>query len=164
MRPDCHQRHELWQSSRSRWNSCRTVQSTWYHSILCIPRHPCVYVEGGMYASRLPSHHHIRILTLHKKKGAKSDCENYRGISLVSTAGKILARILLNRIITSASESTLPEARCGFSPGLSTIDMVFAVRQVKEKCIEQQMDLYSVLIDLMKAFDTVNREALWTIL
>ena len=39
--------------------------------------------------------------------------------------------------------------------------MLFVVRQVK---IEQQMDLCSVFIDVTKAFDTANREALWTIL
>ena len=102
-------------------------------------------------------------VTLYKNKGPKSDGGNYRGISLRSIGGKILARILLNRLITSVSESNLTEAQCGFRPGHSTIDMMFAVRQVKEKCIEQQMDLYSVFIDLTKAFDTVNREALWTI-
>ena len=46
----------------------------------------------------------------------------------------------------TVSESNLPEAQCGFRPGCSTIDM-FAVCQVKEKCIEQQTDLYSVFID-----------------
>ena len=104
------------------------------------------------------------IVALYKNKGAKTDCGNYRGISLLSIAGKILARILLNRLIVSVSEHNLPEAQCGFRPGRSTVDMVFAVRQVQEKCIEQQIDLYAVFIDLTKAFDTVNREALWTIL
>lgn len=104
------------------------------------------------------------IVTLFKNKGAKADCGNYRGISLLSIAGKILARILLNRLISNISESNLPEAQCGFRPGRGTTDMVFAVRQVQEKCIEQQMDLYAVFIDLTKAFDTVNREALWVIL
>ena len=42
--------------------------------------------------------------------------------------------------------------------------MIFTVRQVQEKCIEQNMDLFAVFIDLTKAFDTVNRQALWTIL
>jgi len=32
------------------------------------------------------------------KKGSRKDCGNYRGISLLSIAGKILSRILLNRI------------------------------------------------------------------
>jgi hypothetical protein len=103
-------------------------------------------------------------VALYKNKGSKSDCGNYRGISLLSIAGKILARILLNRLINSVSEHNLPEAQCGFRPGRSTTDMVFAVHQVQEKCIEQQMDLYAVFIDLTKAFDTVNISALWTIL
>ena len=42
--------------------------------------------------------------------------------------------------------------------------MIFTVRQVQEKCLEQNVDLYSVSIDLTKAFDTVNREALWNVL
>ena len=103
------------------------------------------------------------IVTLYKNKEAKSDRGNYRGISLLSIAGKTLARILLNRLITSVSESNLPEAQCGFRPGHSTIDMMLAARQVKEKCIEQQMDLYSVFIYLTNAFDAVKREAVWTI-
>ena len=41
---------------------------------------------------------------------------------------------------------------------------MFSVRQVQEKCIEQNMDLVAVFIDLTKAFDTVNRETLWVIL
>ena len=98
------------------------------------------------------------------KNGAKSDCENNMGISSRSIAGHILARILLSRLITSVSENDLPEAQRGFRPGRSTIDVMFVVRQVKEKCIEQRMDLYLVFIDPTKAFDTVNREALWTTL
>lgn len=52
------------------------------------------------------------------------------------------------------SEKTLPEAQCTFRPGCSTVDMVFTVRQVQEKCIEQVVNFYIVFIDLMKAFDT----------
>ena len=103
------------------------------------------------------------IVSLFKNKGSKSDCGNYRGISLLSIAGKIFARVILNRLIT-VSEQNLPEAQCGFGPGKSTVDMIFAMRQLQEKCIEQNMRLFFVFIDLTKAFDTVNREALWTVL
>ena len=103
------------------------------------------------------------IVVLYKNKGSKADCGNYRGISLLSIAGKIFARIILNRLI-AVSAANLPEAQCGFRPGRSTVDMIFTVRQVQEKCLEQNLDLYSMFIDLTKAFDTVDREALWDVL
>ena len=39
--------------------------------------------------------------------------------------------------------------------------MIFAARQLQEKCQEQIVDLYSTYVDLTKAFDTVSREGLW---
>ena len=42
--------------------------------------------------------------------------------------------------------------------------MVSSLRQLQEKCIEQNLDLYHCFIDLSKAFDTVNRKALWVVL
>ena len=42
--------------------------------------------------------------------------------------------------------------------------MIFAARQVQEKCREQNLDLYMVFVDLTKAFDTISREGLWQIL
>ena len=103
------------------------------------------------------------IVALYKNKGSKADCGNYRGISLLSIAGKIFARIILKRLI-AVSDTNLPEAQCGFHSGHSTVGMIFTVRQVQEKCLEQNFDLYSVFIDLTKALDTVNREALWDVL
>ena len=85
----------------------------------------------------------IVIVMLYTNKGAKSDCENYRGISLLSISGKILACILLNRLITSVSESNLPEARCDFRPGRSAIDM-FAVRQDKKSVLNNSQQRSSV--------------------
>ena len=103
-------------------------------------------------------------ISLFKNWGSKTDCGNYRGISLLSIAGKILARVILNRLITNIPEENLPKAQCGFRPNRSTTDMIFSVRQVQKKCIEQNMDLVAVFIDLTKVFDTVNREVLWVIL
>ena len=99
-------------------------------------------------------------VSLFKNRDIKTNCGNYRGISLLSVAGKILARVILNRLITNISEENLQEAHFGFRPNRSTTDMIFSVRQVQEKCIEQDMDLAALFIDLTKAFDTVNREAL----
>ena len=98
------------------------------------------------------------------KKGDRKDCGNYRGISLLSIAGKIMARIILNRLNTLLAHDILPETQCGFRSGRSTIDMIFTLRQVQEKCLEQNMPLYVIFIDFTKAFDTVSREALWVVL
>ncbi|PFX21781.1 hypothetical protein AWC38_SpisGene13705 [Stylophora pistillata] len=42
--------------------------------------------------------------------------------------------------------------------------MIFSLRQIQEKCIEQYMQLYAVFIDSTEALDTVSREGLWIIL
>jgi len=98
------------------------------------------------------------------KKGNRKDCGNYRGISLLSIAGKILSRILLNRINMHVAPVVLPESHCGFRGDRGTMDMIFCLRQTQEKCIEQNMPLYAVFIDFTKAFDTVSRDGLWQVL
>ena len=42
--------------------------------------------------------------------------------------------------------------------------MIFAARQLQEKCREQRRDLFPTFVDLTKAFDTVNRDGLWKIM
>ena len=102
------------------------------------------------------------IIKLFKKKDPM-ECGNYRGISLLAVAGKILSNIILSRIARRVEE-VLPESQCGFRSKRGTADMIFAVRQLQEKCKEQKMDLYMVFIDLTKAYDTVNRVLLWKLL
>ena len=63
----------------------------------------------------------------------KTACNNHRGISLLSIAGKILACILLNRITEYLVDSVVSESQCGFRQNRGTVDMVFAVRQLQEK-------------------------------
>ena len=104
------------------------------------------------------------IIHLYKQKGNHQVCDNHRGISLLFIAGKILARILLNRLTTHFDQGLLPESQCGFRKERGTTDMVFAARQLQEKCQEQNSDLFSTYVDLTKAFDKVSREGLWKIM
>ncbi|BHF71536.1 hypothetical protein SprV_0401459400 [Sparganum proliferum] len=104
------------------------------------------------------------IVHLYKRKGNHQVCDNHRGTSLLNIAGKIFARIILNRLNNHLEQGLLPENQCGFRRHRGTTDMIFAARQLQEKCQEMRTHLYSTFVDLTKAFDTVNREGLWKIM
>ena len=90
------------------------------------------------------------IKVLHKKSD-RSDCNNFRGISLVSHAGKVLLKIVAN------PQQILPEEQCGFRPARSTIDMLFVARRLQELGRQRKIPLYICFVDLQKAYDSVDR-------
>ncbi|KAK2163547.1 hypothetical protein NP493_1455g00025 [Ridgeia piscesae] len=98
------------------------------------------------------------------KKGDRTDCGNYVGISLLSITGKIFARILLNRLSTHITPEVVPETQYGFRGNPSTVDVIFCLRQLQENCNEQDRPLYVVFVDFSKAFDTVEGTGLWQLL
>ena len=58
------------------------------------------------------------IKVLHKKKG-RTDCNSYRGVSLVAHAGKALLEIVASRLSNRnycETEGIFPEEHCGFRP------------------------------------------------
>ena len=72
------------------------------------------------------------IKVLHKKKD-RTECSNYRGLSLVAHAGKVPLKIVANRLGDFCEEAgILPEEQCSFRPQRSTTDMMFVVRKLQE--------------------------------
>ena len=67
----------------------------------------------------------VSIFHLYKRKGNPQVCDNHKGISLLSIAGKILAKSYLLDI---------PDSQCGFTKYRRTIGMIFTARQLQEKC------------------------------
>lgn len=61
------------------------------------------------------------------KKGALSDCNNWRGITLLPIPSKIMAKIIIQRI-TDAIDKQLGEELAGFRKGRGCIDQIFALR------------------------------------
>ena len=106
----------------------------------------------------------VILIMLYKGKGKKSICGSYRGISLLESVGKVFSRILLNRLEKHICPNVIPESQSGFRGGRGTVDMIFSARQLVEKSLEQHVPLCQVFVDLTKAFDTVNRDALWKVL
>jgi hypothetical protein len=100
------------------------------------------------------------VVSLYKGKGAKSDCSNYRPITLLSVPGKVFANILLARIEPLMSDSRRPQ-QSGFTAGRSTCDAILALRLLSDLHREFNRPLYVAYVDLKSAFDSVDREALW---
>ena len=130
---------------------CKTTLLHLLHEVLC----QC-WREGAVPQDMRDA----KIITLYKNKGERSDCNNYRGISLLSIIGKVYAWVLLI-CLQRLAEHIYPESQCGFQTERSMVDMVFSLHQLQEKCREQQMPLYIAFIDLTKAFDLVSRDGLF---
>ena len=103
---------------------------------------------------------HIAILP---KKGDLSQCSNYRGIMLLSVPGRILSRIILNRIKSKIDERLRPN-QAGFRSNRSTTDQITTLRIIIEQSKEWNCQLFINFIDYKKAFDSLDRASLWNIL
>ena len=69
---------------------------------------------------RVPQRWRDAVLKVLDKKN-RTDHGNYRGISLVAHAGKVLLKIVALRLGGfCATEGLLPEEQCGFRPRRST--------------------------------------------
>ena len=74
------------------------------------------------------------IIHLFKRKGNPQLCDNHRGISFLSIAGKVLWRVLLNQLNEHLEQSIiLSESQSAFKKDRGTIDMIFTARQFQEK-------------------------------
>ena len=97
------------------------------------------------------------------KKGDRMDCGNYRGISLLCVACKVLGRLILSRISKSV-DTQLLETQAGFRATRGCVEQIFCLRMVAERYWEFRIPLFLVFVDLAKAYDTVDRETLWCIM
>uniref|UniRef100_A0A914Q2U9 Reverse transcriptase domain-containing protein n=1 Tax=Panagrolaimus davidi TaxID=227884 RepID=A0A914Q2U9_9BILA len=96
------------------------------------------------------------------KKGNRLDIGNYRPISLLPVLYKLLTRVITNRVVAAVEVShALPPEQAGFRKCYSTVDHIYSLNQVFEKCREYNMPLYVIFIDFKKAFDSVELPAIW---
>ena len=114
---------------------------------------------------KVPQQWKDAVITVLHKKGDKTECGNYHGISLVSHAGKVLLQVVARRLSAYCeAKGLLPEEQCGFRPDRSTTDMMFVVRRLQEVGRKAGVSLHMCFVDLQKAYDTVDRTLLWQVL
>ena len=97
------------------------------------------------------------------KKGDKSECRNYRGISLISVGSKLLSNMILFRL-RDAVDKILWEEQCGFRKGRGSVDQFFTLRLIIEKSLRCQTILVLSFIDYEQAFNSVDRRELAKVL
>ena len=99
------------------------------------------------------------ILIAIPKKSNSRKCSDYRTISLINHAAKVMLKILQKRMAPRIEE-ILSESQPGFRPGRSTTEQITIVKLLVEKARNTRRILYQN-IDFRKAFDRVWHEALW---
>jgi hypothetical protein len=93
-----------------------------------------------------------------KKKGPTS---NLRPIILLSMIRKILAICMIRRIHRKIREH-IPVSQAAYSAGRSTTELVFSAKILAEKAItSSSYETNFLLLDMSKAFDTVDRGVLY---
>ena len=97
------------------------------------------------------------------KKDDRSECKNYRPISLLSHIYKLFMTIIGDRI-KSDLYFFLPSSQAAYQPGRGTTEQIFCLCQLIEKSIEFNEPLHIIFIDFTKAFDSIKLDKLWSIL
>ena len=97
------------------------------------------------------------------KKGDAADPGNDRSMMLVKITQKIVLIIVGSRLELPIEDLDI-ESQCGFRCGRGCRDAIFAARLPLKKRKEHQLETWAVFVDLVKAFDTVNRDFLWKVL
>jgi len=94
------------------------------------------------------------------KKGDAHECKNYRPICLTQIIYKIWSKLITGKLIQIIHLLT-DQTQYGYKPGLSTLDTILKIEQYIQNGTKGEQIL---LMDLSKAFDTINRTQLWTTL
>ena len=82
---------------------------------------------------------------------------------LLSTPGKVLNRVLLERM-KEAVDPKLRDRQAGFQRNRSCADQIAILRIIVEQSLEWNSPLYINFIDYEEAFDSVDRESMWKLL
>ena len=97
---------------------------------------------------------------LQKPGKERGPAKNLRPIILLSIIRKILTICMLDRILNRL-KSHIPYKQAAYQPGRSTTENEHAIKLLVEKAIQENYHIYLLLVDMSKAFDTVNRRILF---
>ena len=108
----------------------------------------------------IPSEWKEGLLIKFPKEGDLGLCSNYGGITLLSVPGKVLNRVILERLKGPVDLSLLDQ-QAGFRPGRSCINQITTLQIIVEQSIEWNSPLYVKFVDYEKAVNILDGETLW---
>lgn len=112
-----------------------------------------VCLQQGIFPKYLKK---AEIIAIHKG-GDKKLVSNYRPISLISNFAKILEKLLYTRLSQFLENNEILNVmQFGFRAGINTDYALSYVNDFACTCMDQRKPALTVLLDLAKAFDTVN--------
>ena len=117
--------------------------------------------ETGTYPIELK---HGLMIPIQKPGKQKGKVENIRPFILLSILRKLLSNCLIKRI-SDKFDSMIPLSQAAYKKGRSTTVHVFAMKILCEKAMTScDYSTHILLLDMTKAFDTINREHLYELL
>ena len=94
------------------------------------------------------------------RKDNLEECKNHRGIMLLSVPGKVL-----NRLTTTLDAELIETCmQAGFRKDRSCTDQIVTFHITVEETLEWNSLLYVNFVDFQKAFDSLDRNSLWTLM
>ena len=121
----------------------------------------CQIFQKSLDEGKLPTiWKQAHIKPIHKK-GKKSHFSNYRPVSLTSVCGKILERIIRDRIVAHLeSHKLINQNQHGFRTGRSCVTQLLEIMEIWTDLLDKGISFDCVYLDFSKAFDKVPHERL----
>ena len=112
-------------------------------------------VNTGIFPNNLK----LADITPALKKGARTDKENYRPVSILSAVSKIYERLLFSQI-NSYIDSKLSKHQCGVRKGLSAQHCLLVMLEKWRVTLDKKGFTGVLLTDFSKAFDCLSHDLL----
>jgi sorting nexin-29 len=113
-------------------------------------------IKEILLTEKMPTDWNLSIICPIHKTGDLMECSNYRGVSLLNTAYKMLCTILFTRIPPFA-ENIIENYQSGFRKNSSTVNQMFTLIQIREKAKEFGIETHHLFIDFRSAYNTIER-------
>ena len=101
-----------------------------------------------------------KVIPVHKT-GDKSECDNYRPVSLISNISKLIEKTVHERLYSFLEkEQLLFEGQFGFRNNRSTTDKLINITERIRNACDKGLYACGSFLDFKKAFGTVNHDIL----